>query len=528
MDRKHRVRHRSGAAAGVAVMALSLAGCGGGGGPGAAGPSSSPPAPSSSSPPAAGYYLFYTAGAGGVAAIDPAKPQSPIPVDPAAADSPQAFFAGTVDKTTGTASAIHPGAVAYAAGGRLWKVSAAIGTAAPAPVQVSSETGATRLCGVSTANAMGDVDQSTISYRLPGPNGDCSAPSGALKTVRLGDGPAVAPATYPHDPVIEIRDPATGALLGWLATDGTTLNRYDAAFANPVLVVTFKTSVSEMLSTSQRTFLRIDDAVYVWDGTALSGPLYTSPARGNPLGLSVIGITNALRDATNLYFSDGPSLYRLPLDGSASAVAVVTEGGSAAARIDTLAATDGALVYTVVDGVLSRLQAVAKGGGTPVTLATASSGSLDIAATDAHRVYYNRAPASPTEAPAAGAIADTGASSSEITAAEWVGRSLGTALDPAKGLRYARLVLAEGYDGAQPGFGGGTLSSYDPAADTKVATLGTIPADIHFMSFVGYGQDLLGAGSSESNRDIFLLNTEKANSLQRVTNTPSVNEALIF
>jgi hypothetical protein len=108
-------------------------------------------------------------------------------------------------------------------------------------------------------------------------------------------------------------------------------------------------------------------------GTAIS--LVTGGSH-YPLGI--------VADSTNLYFSDNftpGSVYRVPIGGGSPAVALQSQNGD-----PRFMAVDDTRVYWA-DPSAGTITAVAKGGGTPVTIASGQDGALSVAV-DACNVYW--------------------------------------------------------------------------------------------------------------------------------------------
>ena len=90
-----------------------------------------------------------------------------------------------------------------------------------------------------------------------------------------------------------------------------------------------------------------------------------------------------------------------------------------------------------------------------------------------------------------------------------------------------RVIMADVMAGTSTALS--TLKSFNAATHTLVATLGPVPSNIVRINLFGFGDNMLGTGEnslnySDSHLDVFFANSDKANSLIRLTDTPMVDE----
>lgn len=252
------------------VLAVSLTACGGGGDNN---PSNLPSNIGPSEPTAT--YLFYQ---GSIGAVDPANPASPISVEAGPVSGAATIIHGTYTAATHSVSDLHPRTAIYAKDGKLWKVSALKG-GAPTPVRLSSEDGANTVCYHTTDVDFANHNNAAYIYSLPGVDATCYTADDTLKMVKVGMSGTEAPIDLKTKrPVTAIMDTQTGALKGWLATDGSSLSRYDANFGNAVQIANFSVGAEEMATYGiNRIFLRIDDKLRMYNADTgnLSAPLHT-------------------------------------------------------------------------------------------------------------------------------------------------------------------------------------------------------------------------------------------------------------
>lgn len=534
------------------LLTALLIACGGGGGndPAPSGGNPNPPGGgvnsggvNTGSSASGASYLFYT---GGLSAVDPASPTSPITVE--AGDdfvTVSAFESGTYNSTTKTVTSLHTHALLYAKDdGKLYKVSA-LKSGSLMPVQVSSESEADELCeGATALSAVTDFahpDDSQYVYALPGADGDCETGDDEWKMVRLGMGASDVPVMAKR-PVAELGDFATGAIAGWLVFEAGALKKCDAAFANcgaPLKTVVgapqFGDFVQLGLGLNDRV-LEIDGEIFVYDGqtnNTLSAPVFAVPTG------TVAGPFAA--DDSHVYFAHEKTIYRFPADGSAAVTVVAVEAEDIIAG--QMATTASNVVYhTGAKGAGKHLRAVAKTGGTSSVLASAAgTDDLMLMAVAGNRIYYNIRNTGIvngmfTVTPvAAGVVDENGGGKSEQAGAYWIaGGTYPTTVDFSKtgtqGFQPQRVIRADA---------SGTLTSFDTATSASVASLGFLPADVDIAACYGIGDATLCSATVQIipapalpalpfQTDVFFLNAATANSLTQVTDTADKNEVPVF
>lgn len=455
-------------------------------------------------------YLFYKSS---LVAVDPSNPGSTVTVDSQQINGAAKISAGTFSPGPPvTVSDLHTYAVIYGGqDGKLYKVSALKSGGTPTKVQVSSETGAATICNKSGNNDFANPDNSGYIYSLPGTDGLCNTTDDVWRMVKIGMTATTAPVPA-KESVMSLNNWQTGAITGFLAKSGNSLNRYDANFDLAATVTTFTTLMGVYhYASNGDTVLWVDNKLFIYHiGTnTLSNLIYTSSSTYH----------NTPIDGTNGYFKDGTSIYKFPLDGSAAATVLATESGT----IDKLFYTDSKVVYVSSQGSSSTLKAVSKTGGTASTLDSATSGGISIYQVSGTRIYYNITTGSGSTAKVAN---ENGTIESSISNAVWTGAVGGTTvtLGPWTPVWVLRV---DGMTGT--GMANGTLKSIDASNNTAVVTLGTVPSDIKSIVFYGNGNDMLGTGSTNgtsSTFDIFFMNSDTPNSLVRVTNTPTISEGI--
>jgi hypothetical protein len=345
--------------------------------------------------------------------------------------------------------------------------------------------------------------------------------------VKLGMSSTDSPVTVnvtAKEPVDVIEDPATTAITGWLVNDAGALKRCDANFANCGASLKQITNYAFDLGAvgagwSNYTLLQIDNDLYVYDsGTnTLSASLFHD---------NNLEIWDVRSNQNKFYFSNNGTtnaIYSAPIDGSAAATQLITaEPG----QINDMWPSANKLVY----GTDTEIKTASKtaGPGSEVTLVSSASGSATLWATYNNHIYYTIY--NDVGLPTAGVVDDDNSNKVETSGAEWVGAILGQTVTLDASTLFQTLIRADGYEtqGAGAAFGGGALRSFDASSNTEIAEIGTIPADIASMDcyFSGFGGStaLCAGRDSTPQSDVFFIDAETPNSMERITATPTTGE----
>jgi hypothetical protein len=265
--------------------------------------------------------------------------------------------------------------------------------------------------------------------------------------------------------------------------------------------------------------LQIDNDLYVYDsGTnTLSASLFHD---------NNLEIWDVRSNQNKFYFSNNGTtnaIYSAPIDGSAAATQLITaEPG----QINDMWPSANKLVY----GTDTEIKTASKtaGPGSEVTLVSSASGSATLWATYNNHIYYTIY--NDVGLPTAGVVDDDNSNKVETSGAEWVGAILGQTVTLDASTLFQTLIRADGYEtqGAGAAFGGGALRSFDASSNTEIAEIGTIPADIASMDcyFSGFGGStaLCAGRDSTPQSDVFFIDAETPNSMERITATPTTGE----
>lgn len=521
---------RSTVAPAVAVAAIFMAACGGGGGGGSA--------PGN---PAIAHYEVATVGLGTVGgityssgtqaisaqalvAVDPANPQrGAITIEPAGtAVVLGTFYGGTL--SGGQLQAPRSRYTLYVKDGGFYRVDHDVpaGTA-PAGKRVSSLATAA-VCGnlgFPIADMQDDfaaAERTWVFVLVPGADGLCGNGDDALAAVRLDTAAGVAPRTLGGDVRVRagLRD-ATGALTGFLSTSSAQAFQVDLNFnSTPLfpLIGTFFSQGVEFAPSLPGLWLR-------WQNNALHAVSLANPATTVPV------VALAVTETVSQIVSDGTRVFVLVNDAAtsrvlsfpASPLATATEIATFNRLTDAIALTPTRVLAASTAGVV----AFPKAGGVQTAVITLAANE-----TVALMVPFGETVYADVRTPAA-----AGADRARIDVAESDGSNLLTLADTrlVAGQFRGSVSLASG---AQPAIAyvaspanaetmaGATLRSIDGATRTPLLTYGRLPAApdgvMSPATATFYGDPVLMTYATTTSSDLFVVDSDAAGSLVRVTN----------
>lgn len=484
---------------------------------------------------------------------------------------------GTVDFMTGVSLSQPAGIEIYKdSDGHIYALDLT-STSAPAAQQLSSESAATiddtcTLSGTAVAGANYDyvgvyftadlqtTTNSSYFYRLPGPDGVCDTADDIIHMVKSGMTGTAAPIVASGMPVAAVRT-ALGGISGFVVKSGADLVLVDSNFANPIVLGTFAAPIGVAVALPVGTTQGYPTGqLYVVDGNivyvdyvahAVSASLYTIP-NWMPTNAGALFAASP----TTLYFSintpsagstpASASIYAMPADGSAAPTAVDTEPGRGATLLFPVEGSN--LIWGVVNPTYT-IRTLAVAGGPATTLVTSTENSGTFIAT-ASSVYYETWMASTDSTTLtvthsgiqSGIVGVDGtvvqaplANSTFVSGGEqlpWPADTTTTAtayetVFQVSGLSTVTVTnQSTGYQYIEDAVSGGTLSAIETTSNQVVAIVGTLPigtATTLSGTFRGSARtgflEAAPAVSTEDpmTRDLYLLNSQTANSLVRVT-----------
>lgn len=477
-------------------------------------------------------------------ALDPANPTNPITVDTGLSSVVYVgLLAGTYTGSTKTLSNLHPHRVIYPKDGKLYQVSA-FKNDSRAPVQISSETRAWTFganCPFSDLIQIyadwANPSQSYVQYTDVGQDGVCdTGDEVSSKLVRLDMSSSTPPIISPVSIIGPLRSPATGAIIGWLGWNGTTLQRLDANLQNPVTVLSNVTDVTPIIVgdftglqyvAPTHLFLAISKKVRAYDvqNGNLSGELCTF--------LDTTGIANFFPDENFLYIAEGglvsrERLWRVPKDGS-EACTLLADLRTSSARFNAqLHVTD---TRVLLSG-LGSISSIPKAGGTMTTLVD-PIGSIGQVNVSGRNVFYGSQVIDPftgAVSPSAGSLREDGTEpinypNTQLTTMALPTGTFRSNLTEGRPQDLVRkLVLVDRTIPSTP-----TLKAID-GTTRDLVTLGTLSSGLEGFFVFGLEDTVLGSfgvPSSPSDTDVYFMDADRPNSLLQVTNTPGRAESVV-
>jgi hypothetical protein len=486
---------------------------------------------------------------------------------------------GSVDYTTGIDLGQQAGVEIYkGSSGNIFALDLTV-AGTPTPQQVSSESQATiddtcTLSGTAVAGANYDYvgvyftadlvtpTNSSYIYRLPGPDGVCNTPDDVFHMVKTGMSATAAPIVASGMPLATVRN-AQGGITGFVVKSGASLALVDGNFANPVVLGTFGTTIDVAVALPVGTTQGYPTGqLYVVDGNivyvdyaarSISAPLYTIPnwsatSAGALFAASPTTLYFSINTAANGATPESATIYSMPADGSSAPAAIDNEPGHIATLLFPVLGNN--LIWGIENPTYT-IRTLPISGGTASTLTTSTANDGTFIAT-ASTVYYetwmqtfdsttNTLTRSGTasgilgidgtvvQAPLPNSTFVNGGeqvpfpndTTTTTTAYETVFQVRG--LTP---VTVTNTTTGEQY--IEDGVSGGTLIAIDTSTNQPGATLGTLPVSTA-TNLSGTFRDPLDSGFLEAStaistedpatRDLYVLNSQSANSLTRVTNT---------
>lgn len=549
----------------VVAMLSCLSACGGGDGNSDNGPP--PPAQLNSYVGTTGVFVAYA---------DPSSGDFSAATIGSFAGKKQVLH-GSIDFLTGTSLGQPAGVEIYKANdGHVYALDlTTIGT--PAAQQLSSESAATvddtcSLSGTEVAGANTDyvgvfftadlqnTTNSSYFYRLPGPDGVCDTADDIVQMIKTGMAATDAPITVSAMPVVTVRT-SVGGISGFVIKSGANLELVDSNFANPVVLGTFASPIGVAtalpVGTTQGyptgglfivdgSIVYVDYVAHTTSATLFTIPNWTSTATGATFAASPTTLYFSINTPASGATPASAALYAMPADGSAAPIVVDTETDRIVALQFPVQSTN--LIFSVESPTFS-LRALPAAGGPAVTILSSTQNGGNFTATAAN-VYYTTWTASfdsttdvdTHSGTTSGIVSVTGtvvqaplANSSFMTGGEqlpWpddttTTQTAYTTVFQITGLSPVTVTNATtGEQYVEDGVSGGTITSIDTTSNQPIATIGTLPAGTATFltgTFRGYGDtgfiEATTAVSTQdpATRDLYLLNSQSANTLERVT-----------
>ena len=409
---------------------------------------------------------------------------------------------GTYNSATQSLGQPYIGQMVFVQNGKFFKVDLRKGGAGLTPVQVSNETSADNLCSVRPYRLVDYVnpDNTTLLYSQPGPNGTCDNTAGSddvWKIIKLGMSATTAPLAA--KPLVVGLHNTSGAAVGWLAINGTSLTRYDDSFANPspLTSITAGTDVFELTLHAggvEKAMVDINNTLQIYDCATTVSPQPITSFNG-------VAIHGTATDESALYVAQtdatGSNIRRFGYDGSVPAAPLTND--PALPNLVGITTSANRVVYVVVSNPSPsrvQLKSVLKAGSNSMPTILSIQGAQDFAGTSGavvavtNNIYINVDVLGQVagNTPFAIVRTDDGTGSpSETANARWLNLTFGTggSSNPpnvSSISSFARLIRAENVTSTAPSgqpvvynYSGATIKSCDPTTCTSFVTLGTMP-----------------------------------------------------
>ena len=459
---------------------------------------------------------------------------------------------GTYNSGTQTLGQPYIGQMVFVQNGKFFKVDLRKGGAGLAPVQVSNETGADNLCSFRPYRLVDYVnpDNTTLLYSQPGPNGTCDNTSGSddvWKVIKLGMSATTAPLAA--KPLVVGLHNTSGAAVGWLAINGTSLTRYDDSFANPspLTSITAGTDVFELTLHAggvEKAMVNINKTLQIYDCATTVSPQPITSFNG-------VAIHGTATDESALYVAQtdatGSNIRRFGYDGSVPAAPLASD--PALTNLVSITTSANRVVYVVVSGPNRvQLKSALKTGSNSTPTILPIQGAQDFSGTSGavvavnNNIYFNVDILGQVAGNTPFAIVrtdDGSGSSSETQNARWLNLTFGTGSSNPPNVSsissLARLIRAENVTSTAPSgqpvynYSGATIKSCDPATCTSFVTLGTMPGGttIDRLSFdrnatasLGQALQIVNTTTGAFKADLYFTNPtvdNTGNPVQRLT-----------
>ncbi len=429
---------------------------------------------------------------------------------------------------------------------KFWRIDLGIGSNLT-PVQISSAT-ATVTCRVDVVDNPVAPANSYVVFVSGLDQNDCQT-NGHAYAMRVGDDSTVAPKNIDgifalHDTIrmMQTDGNAVGAVTGFLITNvkDAKVTRYDANFANPTTIIPASSFLADRDGgdiTMDITFFHADGVLYAYPHSMASTAKVTMHNTVAGRSFDDSPENDFLCNITICYFVEKntagiQTVVRAAIDGSGSMEiqTFTTE------NVLQLALTDGRLYIntTLKAGGGNSLYAISNtslAGDKPITVDSVTGINNFVGLFGIGEYLYYTAVDESVHTLTAIIRQDDNNVIDTINNANWLGFQI---THVQMGTVFAPSVLILGKVVTAP-VAGLQLVAYDTATATQGNTLGLLEGAIHAQGVFNFsaGTQLLGRAAfgtppAAYQMDIFVVDSARADSLQRVTNSASVNEQPLY
>ncbi len=476
-------------------------------------------------------YLFYT---GSLYYINPTdNPQTPQElVDTPVSDYFSVIIANSYDTATNHYSGMHTKYVVYITNRKIYKANAEVSSGTPTPVQVSNINDACEFVDYFTEGL--EADDSYAIVRRAGTDTNCGTGDDTYSLVKLSMSNTDSPIGLNGKEIIEsYAKQETEVIQGFLVKDGNALKACSEDLSS---CSTLKSGISSVELIGEYDFenkkylLNIDGDLYSFNGA--TEQLSNTPVLSGYSGEDELIDNNAMYFLENTISAISATSRIKKLNFSDWSVDTLYEKTSSLplAPIQTIAQTNNYIVF----GELSEstpgtadIKVISKSGGSAQTITTGVGAGAPLSV--GNKIFYSYG----TNTGPKYCHWTEGNSSASCTDGYISGFSLAQSgtISLAETFPAHRILVVEGCTlTPESECTGGTLKAIDPNNMNKTE-IGNVPNDAKYMYAGGIGDYLLGiigvSSGSETKGDIVFVDLQTPE-LLRITNTPAVDEQIVF
>jgi hypothetical protein len=506
------------------------------------------------------FMLYGDPASGDLYAVDISDPASTFPVASGISGNAtigmeysEMIITGDINVSTGTLNNFRPDTFVYFDAGKFWRIDLKPGSNLT-PTQISNVDSG-YICYMDVIDNVITPADSYIVFAQGVDANACATTGGQGYVIQVGDDSSVVPTAIPGAPhwggvAVETMETGTtpGQVTGFLVRESYpdfSITRYDTSFSNPAILLDGSTQAIQIDPGARApdgvSFYLVDGVIYSYTHDLVDTTVATMHTI--PAGSSFDNISgdDLICTTTHCYFVEVndttgiQSLYMTAIDGSGSSLIGTAFNDN---DILGLSLTSGRLYVSTTPkvGGGQSLNAVTVSGGTPAEVDSIATGYFTGMIGVGDNLYYNKIDESAGMTISATVLKDDNSVAvNPIANAAWVGfvfssAQVNTVFEPSE------VILAEDVTGPA----GHRFTTYNATAATVGTVVGTLdgsfflqnPAAAAGTFAYGIGDTIFGRTTfgNESNyqADVFLANKTIADSLQKVTDTASVNELPAF
>jgi hypothetical protein len=229
-----------------------------------------------------------------------------------------------------------------------------------------------------------------------------------------------------------------------------------------------------------------------------------------------------------LYFVSGAALYSKTIDTSGSATVFANNVLPSGATLASVFVTDNYIVveYQQFDNAsnpIFTIERIKKSDSTITTIVDGAASTAPYLLINSDNLAYTTV--ANNSSVTTSYLVDASGSVLSLSNSDLAGLSIVQTVSLEQSGIWAKNLIIEDTSG--------NLTSYDMTTLKEVAALGTVPTDTSNIFLIGFGDQMLGTGyfsdgGTSTQEDLFFVDLAKPSSLERLTNTPGVNETSFY